>query len=388
MGSKVPSGRTAQACISAGILLLTLVAAEAFTRAYFPEQSQLGDPRLLFFSQGDVVKNTPWGGYTYGPNRTIRSQLYVVTDPNGRRLVKVYDYMLKTNSYGMVQLHDPIQDKPAILLLGDSFTEGQGAAPWFYETETRWPSDGRYQILNGGVFGTGFGQWAPYYRNLSSALKISKVVIIFISDDWIRPLYQLPPFMLECLKSSRNCTGSELLYGIPDDAAEADREIVRLVRLHAEYLENGAGQPRTLRDRIALYRKLIRPIYMRARGYVRPVDRHEEVSFEASRRALTDIAASIGAENMILIHLPQKEELASGPSEIGLKGRDFVRHAGLTLVDGFAQCGLTPSDYLSHDGHPNGSGYHKIAVCVERIVRDAWHLQAPVATDGAKPAMR
>src|SRR5262249_3381632 len=135
MGSKLPSGRTAQACISAGILLLTLVAAEAFTPASLPEDSPPGGTRRRFFSQAAVLTNAPWGGFTYGANRTIRSQLYVVTDPKGPHLVKVYDYMLKTNSYGMAQLHDPIQGKPAILLLGDSFTEGSGAAPWFYEIE-------------------------------------------------------------------------------------------------------------------------------------------------------------------------------------------------------------------------------------------------------------
>src|SRR5262249_35934525 len=91
-----------------------------------------------------------------------------------------------------------------------------------------------------------------------------------------------------------------------------------------------------------------------------------------SRQALLALAADIGRDNMVLLHLPQKEEVESGPNALGLKGREVVRQAGLKLVDGFAMCGITPADFHVRDGHPNADGYRKIGLCVERVIAETW----------------
>jgi hypothetical protein len=354
---------------SAGILFLTLIAAELLTRTVLPLPSNW-DPRLLLYSEGGVIRNEPWGGYGYAPNKTMQFALVYLPDLKGPRLDREYAYRITTNSYGLVQLKDPVPDKPAILLLGDSFTEGQGASPWFYDVEKRWPKESPYQLVNGGLFGTGFQHWTPIYRQLASMLPVRKVLILFIAHDWLRPLLQLPDETIRCLQSSHNCDGSTVFYGMPDDPAAAEEELKRIVKSRAAYVAKVDRDQRFV-ERFALFRNLVQPGYRWLRGTIRGND-PDMLNFAASRQALLDLAAKIGRDNLVLLHLPQKEEVEGGPNALSLKGREVMRQAGMKPVDGFASCGMTPADFHVRDGHPNADGYRKIGLCVERVIADAW----------------
>jgi hypothetical protein len=57
--------------------------------------------------------------------------------------------------FGLVQDKDLVRGVKSILLLGDSFTEGQGAEPWFRQIAPQIEKL-NYQPINGGLFGTGF----------------------------------------------------------------------------------------------------------------------------------------------------------------------------------------------------------------------------------------
>jgi hypothetical protein len=354
---------------SAGILFLTVIAAELLTRTVLPLPSNW-DPRLLLYSEGGVIRNKPWGGYGYEPHKTMQFQLAYLPDPKNPRLEPEYLYRITTNSYGLVQLKDPVPGKPAILLLGDSLTEGQGASPWFYDVEKRWPAGSQYQLLNGGLFGTGFQHWTPIYRHVAATLSVRKVVIIFIAQDWLRPTQPLPDETIRCLQSSHNCDGSTVFYGMPDDPVAAAAELERVARSRAAYVAKLDREQRLI-ERLALFRNLLQPGYRWLRGTIRG-DEPSAVNFAASKQALLGLAADIGRNNLVLLHLPQKEEVEAGPNALGLKGREVVRQAGLKLVDGFAWCGMTPADFHLRDGHPNADGHGKIGLCVERVIADAW----------------
>jgi hypothetical protein len=66
-----------------------------------------------------------------------------------------YAYKFKTNNFGLVQDKDLVRGVKSILLLGDSFTDGQGAEPWFRQIAPQIEKL-NYQPINGGLFGTGF----------------------------------------------------------------------------------------------------------------------------------------------------------------------------------------------------------------------------------------
>jgi hypothetical protein len=199
-------------CFSAATVVVAVIAAEALMRIVVPgPQAHF---QLLFFSHG-AVKDAPWGSHRYEPNAAVQIRLFNITDLKGPRLAKVYDYHLTTNSYGLIQQKELTRNKPAILFLGDSFTEGQGARPWFYEVESRWPTEAPYQLINGGLFGTGLEHWSRLYRHLSSTLTIRKVVVIFISDDWHRLVVQFNPDHIRCLQSSQHCQPWMPFFGLP-----------------------------------------------------------------------------------------------------------------------------------------------------------------------------
>jgi len=70
------------------------------------------------------------------------------------------------------------------------------------------------------------------------------------------------------------------------------------------------------------------------------------------------------------IHLPEKDEIENGPSNLGLRARHSIEDAGGKLFDGFKLCRLTTADYYPNDEHPNSAGYAKIAACFTSVLKE------------------
>jgi len=86
-----------------------------------------------------------------------------------------------------------------------------------------------------------------------------------------------------------------------------------------------------------------------------------------SRAAIAALVNRYGRENVAFLHLPQKNEVAAGPNDLGLAARHAIEAAGGMLFDGFKLCQMTPSDYFPNDDHPNPHGYAKIATCAADV---------------------
>ena len=102
---------------------------------------------------------------------------------------------------------DVFPKKRAIFVVGDSFTEGQGASPWFYDLEDAYDAEGT-QLINLGILGTGPQQW----ENLASStrqqlgLDVVATVINIIPPAMRRPVWTFKERELNCLhKASRLC---------------------------------------------------------------------------------------------------------------------------------------------------------------------------------------
>jgi hypothetical protein len=350
--------------ISLVTTLLMISALELFLRySYTPPYRW--DWRLMFFSEGDVFQNKNWGGFVYAPNARIHSLTYYITELSGRELAKEYEYDIATNSYGLVQRNDIDDSKPSVLLLGDSYTEGQGASPWFYDFEARWPKDSRYQVINGGIQGTGIEAWERFYRNISKIAKIEKLVVIFISDDWSRSVWQFPAQYLECLRLAPRCNGADPFLGLPKNPAEAKLQLARMSKARLDYLAMRKRRQNFFLSS-QIYRQLLKPAY----------DLWElpnKEQFEKSKIAALRLVAELGSQNVLFIHVPQKDELLSGPNVLGKEAVSFIRDNGLLLVDGFEKCQLATMHFHLHDGHPNAVGYGKLEKCISESVRDAFH---------------
>jgi hypothetical protein len=360
-----PANGITGAFISLVTIFLLISAFELFLRySYTPAYEW--DSRLMFFSEGETFRNTSWGGFLYAPNARIRALTYYITEPLGPKLAKEFEYNIVTNSYGLVQQNEIDGVKSSILFLGDSYTEGQGASPWFYDFEAHWPKDDHYQVINGGIQGTGIEAWERLYRDISKTAKIEKLVVIFISDDWTRAVWQMPPQYIECLRVASRCNGSDPFLGLPENHAEAEQQIGRIAKARINFLAL-KRRSQNLFQSSQIYQQLLKPAYELWQPPNKP-------QFERNKRVALRLVADLGLQNVLFIHLPQKDELYSGPNVLGKEAVNFINKNGLMYVDGFEKCQMAITDFHSHDGHPNAVGYGKLEQCVREAVEDAFHL--------------
>jgi len=317
---------------------------------------------LIYFFDGPGSIFRDYGEtFTYVPHSRIRVVTISYTRDN---FSTEYDYNIQTNNFGLIQDIDVVPGQRSLLLLGDSFTEGVGAEPWFRSVGPEIHKLG-YQPINGGIGGTGFSGWLKLDRYLTAAdMRIRKLVILFISDDYRRPAWNVTPGESRCFSDLSLCQADQNVffrYRLPPP--EHLRSWVAKIR---------AGREATLRARA---RALLPAIY-RVYEYVKQLFGHspqmarDELGEEQSRAAIAELIKIYGPGNVAFIHLPQKEEIGSRPNEFGLKARGSIQQAGGKLFDGFKLCGLTQSDYHPNDLHPNSGGYAKIAACALRVIRE------------------
>jgi len=342
-----------------GLILFEVLAGFIIKREFSNDHER--SRRYMLFGTAD---NTPafrnqGGIFTYAPKSTIRPTAFY---ENGVSLHKEYDYEFKTNNFGLVQKQNIEKDHPSILVLGDSFTEGQGATPWFYSLEEG-NGNKKVQLINGGLLGTGFAQWKLLHDYLvSSEIRINKVVIPFISDDYQRVVWNFPDRVLNCLGDIEKCKGDEGYFPRPigfneeafvqklknfRDAEYANKQVIKENRFFRKYFPN------------------IHFIW----GYIK---NEYKIRFKNANSSAIEYLTQKYGKDIIFIHIPTQEELQRGntPNHLGQLAREKINSSGVKLVDGFNICGLEPVDYFINDPHPNPNGYKKIAKCVDKTIQD------------------
>jgi hypothetical protein len=314
--------------------------------------------QVIFFDGRDTIFQNIGDIFTYVPDSKIRDIAGFISDKDDFNVS--HDYYFRTNNFGLVQDADIIPGRDSLLLLGDSFTEGYGTEPWFRQVS---PEIGQlgYQAINGGLVGTGFAQWLKLDRYLADKnIRIRKLVVLFIADDYQRPVWNFNPAVLRCLTALSLCHfGESVIYRLPP----------------AEELPSWIGKIRDSRGpltRMWLKRQLrtLLPVsYDTLSKFYSSVGRRREK--EQSRSAIAELVKIHGPENVAFVQLPQNHDIDNEPNWLGLLARGSIEEAGGKLFDGSKICGLKKTDYRAYDGHPNRQGYAKIAACVTEVIK-AW----------------
>jgi hypothetical protein len=319
----------------------------------------LDGPQTIFRNSGEIFTYIP---HSEIPNLTIFFR--------GGDFGIEYDYHFRTNNFGLVEEADVATDQDSLLILGDSFTEGQGAEPWFAQVSPGIAKLG-YQPINGGLLGTGFEQWNKLQRYLTEKkIRIRKVVVVFISDDYRRPVWQPTPATLQCLSSLALCRVQDSYYYRlpPPDELSLWVAKIRAARMPDRQKSWLASRSEAwLPASYHVYRYLKQKLYVGRREDPMEAARYE-VAQEQSRRAIIELIGTYGRQSVAFLHIPQRDELATGATNIGLKARRSIGEAGGNFFDGFTLCGLAREDYYLKDGHPNSRGYAKIGACVTRVI--------------------
>jgi hypothetical protein len=345
---------------------ISVLLVEVFCRLFIPSLTLVDSDKalhsIIFLDGRDTIFRNEEDIFTYVPHSELRNLTVFFSD---RDFEIEYDYRFHSNNLGLVQETDIIPERESVLLLGDSFTEGQGGPPWFRQISPEIEKLG-YQPINGGLMGTGFQQWVNLGRYLAAKhIRIHKIIVPFISDDYHRPVWNFTEANFQCLSSLADCHVDEsYYYRLPPQ----------------EQLSSWVDKIRTARVPMA------KQVWARAAALL-PASFHVYHYFKQrvgnpalarleraepqSRAAIGELIKRFGAENVLFVHLPQREEINNGPSGLGLKARQAIDEAGGKWLDGFAMCRLTEKDYYVNDAHPNAAGYRKIASCITEVIEQA-----------------
>jgi hypothetical protein len=338
------------------------------SRSPSPAETDYDRRYMLFGAGGQSAFRNVGDFFTYRPDSVIHSATYYDTDEG---MVREYEYEFYTNNLGLVQRERIVSNKPSVLILGDSFTEGQGAEPWFEQIAPFFRAQ-NYQPVNGGLLGTGTRQWVLLHDYLKARhIDVRKLVVVLISDDYVRPVWNFPERVLACLADYRICVGDEDFHGMPPDAHRpAFLEKLRKYRTDPDW--KGSLKSRLPATAVAYRqaRRLADGIRERLNALVAQSPSPESAADDSLDAKQIRYFFDMYGKDVVFVHIPDRNELKTGPEESGVLARAQIRMLGAKFFDGFERCGLTRADYHVNDGHPNAAGYAKIAVCVREAAKE------------------
>jgi hypothetical protein len=329
--------------------------------------------RYLLLSKPNIKdQKTSFGFY---PNIIVRE---TSVSEIKNQFIFEYDYLFKTNNLGLVQINPVIPGKKSIIIIGNSFTQGEGAVPWFYQLEKNWQNK-KYQIVNLGIMATGVQQWYDTLNWFSNIAPIKQIYIIFISGDWLRGrwhaeensgLYFIPMEENHLNKKDKSThiyfidryMDQQAILKKAGQLKSSSRQLTNVGNYEGLYVYRSIKR---LRVWIGAIR---RKIFGLEELDISDVDRYK---LNKSNEKLNLIVSHYGKENITTIHLPSREEVINGKyNYFGRLVREFIVSSNISYFDGLKLCGLSKDDFYKYDGHPNASGYAKIRRLVENLLKE------------------
>jgi len=322
------------------------------------------EERQLFLSKGAVRPIGEAGLWTYTPSSTILSAAtYRLSLLEGWI---EYACTLKTNQFGLPDTNvDLSTGQVDVLILGDSFLEGQGGCPWLTREELR-PGDPT--ILNGGLQGASLQSMALLEAWLDAQIRIRNIALVIISNDFKRRL--IPDIWrnrTDCLANGNCQTRLDLVWGVDRDVSRRGLLDVSRHVLEATTPNLAEQLHTTLRFHSQSYNLMLR--YLALTGpHAQPA---ADPELEANVAAFEWLRSKYPSMTAVLV--PQRDE-------VGLLGRENLdtaraRHMLAESKVTHIVCPLGIHDYMPIDGHPNKQGYDKIRTCLFSMLG----IQRPVA---------
>ena len=302
--------------------------------------------------------------FIYQPNQIIDSETFYDKD---NQWIQEYKYRIHTNNLGLVQKDRIDLKSPSILVLGDSFTEGQGVGSWVDQLSKN-SNATQIQFINGGLLGTGFAQWKLLHDHLQNqGINIMYLVVVFISNDFDRGIWNFKDATLDCLSNYKNCVGDEFFYGTPP---ESDKLVFlnQLKSLREKILKQAGPKKYSWKFFFPGTSAVIKYV----QNFFKTKLKHLKPEMMMNQNAIETLIKQYD-DRILFVHIPQKDEILykkMNPS--GDLVRNFIINQGSEVLNGHALCGLTPDDYFINDSHPNSSGYNKIANCVAISMKKKW----------------
>ena len=313
----------------------------------------------MIFSEGKVFKNIN-NFFTYEPNKDIIASNYYYT---GKEFVEVYKYNIKTNNLGLVQKNDIYEDVPSILILGDSFTEGQGAEAWVDNFGGKYKD---YQIINGGLLATGFKQFELLDKYLSN-YNIKKVFILFIGHDLRRDIFNFNEQQLNCLSDQNLCIGTEVFYGF-NYSSGSQNKFLKDIRIKQS--KNIKKQEITFKKIRRGFKEYISNLYV----VKIPLELIRSKFYKSKNVKILENFESINKlsdkykNDLFFVHLKTKHEIMYKKKNYeSVYAENYIKN----ITDNYYECNFDNNIeyFYKFDGHPNSEGYQNLFNCISNLFK-------------------
>lgn len=327
-----------------------------FDNRYFWER------RYLYLSSDSILNETSVtkSFWKYQPNSAIRS---VAVYQRAFNPIIEYDCKFDTNSYGFVDT-GPISDVVDFLVLGDSFTEGQGGCPWLTKDSLiKNTSTSGLSIANGGLQGAGILTFEQVLNYFEANTSIKNLIIIAISNDFKRGDAQIWPTDTECYLFGSCKDPSDLWHHIP--FYTSDVEIVENARNRNH--DRGLSTFDWLLQRSFTYH-LYSKYKVLIHSFISPesnvISVSENAAFDANFEALQRIRSRFPKLTVILVSMRDEVGILGRKNSDTLRVEEYLRENKFQ----YHECKLGSGDFMPLDGHPNKQGYNKMLNCLERTI--------------------
>ena len=309
------------------------------------------------WDQGKIFKNID-NFFKYAPNSSIKHEVFF--DINNQFL-KEYSYEIKTNNFGLVQDNDIQTSIPSILFLGDSFTEGMGAPSWINYFEGK---INKYQVINGGIFGTGPQQFEALEKHIDEFYDIEKVIILYIGTDIIRDPFNFSDQNLKCLENNKFCRGPESFYGFPLKEKNPTIFLKKLKQYRDD--QNEKFNWKQIRRKIKYYISSLYVVRIPREFLQNNFYKSKNEKIIKNFNSIRNLIKKYN-EKIIFIQIQTIDEIQNQKKNYySIYSENFIK----TLTDKHFHCGFenNPNLFYKYDGHPNRKGYRRLYKCVAEII--------------------
>jgi len=356
-------------------LAVALLLAEGVLRL-LEMQLDNGEKHLMWSSPHFVRAAN--GAVSFRPNEDVR---LVSTDGNGIEV----DVRYHINNMGLIDSDDYRSLGPEvrrIAFVGDSLTAGQhGGSPWVPALRNKLAASQPIYIYNLGVSGASVRHFAKLLENFSKSIALDEVVIVAISDDFMRYLwhpYTTDKEVFFCKHGGDpdKCTAPKPVGTIIDFDADDSEILAHVAELDAA-IKSPPGGSRLL--------ALVGKAYDGFRHG--PQDRFEKwlrILIGKNIAALDAIREQFPGKKIHLLHLPVSSEVAAGryqhEADIAEPVKQRLAELNIDYLPALYECkGWSTDMFHASNGHPNASGYDAISRCAEKLLQ----LDGPQATESA-----
>jgi len=317
--------------------------------------------RFMLFEQGEVFKNINNKFFKYFPNKKINAKTYYKINEN---FIKEHDYIIETNNFGLVQKNDINKVTPSILFLGDSFTEGQGSYSWLNKFNGNYKD---YQIINGGIMGTGPIQFELMDNHISNNdFNIQKTIVLYLGDDMRRDLFIHDKQRISCLSNYKKCIGGESFYGFPISSNDSKNFLNFLFKYRTkEIVKNDKITFKKIRRNIKKKIYNLNIVYYPSKIIKNEFYKSNNIKILQNFSSLKNLKKKY-KDNIIFIQLNTKQEILTGKSYETIYAQKFISK----ISNNNYSCNFDNNlDYFyTYDGHPNHDGYNYLYKCIKKIM--------------------